>query len=325
MHFLKRFRMLEQMIITGANGQLGTELTSELRKRYGAANVIATDIRRPAVTDPDFRLLDVMDREALRALVADTHATTIYHLAAFLSASGEQRPLQAWDLNMQGLLNVLEVARETGCRVFWPSSIAVFGAHAPKTHCPQDTVTQPATVYGISKAAGENWCQYYHRTHGVDVRSIRYPGLISHTALPGGGTTDYAVDIFHHAVRGDAYTCFLDAGTVLPMMYMPDAVAGTIQLMEAPAVDINVRTAYNFAAFSVSPKQLAAAIQTHLPEFTWHCRPDFRQNIADTWPHHIEDDHARRDWGWEPRFQVGEMVREMLTALGAPDAPFYIK
>lgn len=313
--------MLEQIIITGANGQLGTELTSELRKRYGTSNVIATDIRLPAVADPDFRLLDVMDRGALRALAADTQATTIYHLAAFLSASGEQRPLQAWDLNMQGLLNVLEVARETGCRVFWPSSIAVFGTHAPKAHCPQDTVTQPTTVYGISKAAGENWCQYYHRTHGVDVRSIRYPGLISHTALPGGGTTDYAVDIFHHAIRGDSYICFLDADTVLPMMYMPDAVAGTIQLMEAPAGDISVRTAYNFAAFSVSPKQLAAAIQAHLPEFTWHCQPDFRQSIADSWPHHIEDDHARRDWGWAPRFGVGEMVRGMLTALRARIAP----
>lgn len=314
-------RMLEHIIVTGANGQLGTELTLELRKRYGATNVIATDIRQPAVTDPDFRLLDVMERQALRSLVAETRATAIYHLAAFLSASGEQHPLQAWDLNMQGLLNVLEVAKECGCRVFWPSSIAVFGMHAPKAHCPQDAVTQPTTVYGITKVAGENWCQYYHRTHGVDVRSIRYPGLISHTALPGGGTTDYAVDIFYHAVRGDTYTCFLEADTILPMMYMPDAVAGTLQLMETPAEKIHVRTAYNFAAFSVSPKQLAAAIQGYLPEFTWHCQPDFRQHIADSWPHHLEDSHARSDWGWKPRFHLQEMVREMLAALGNRIAP----
>lgn len=307
----------QQIIITGANGQLGTELTSALRTRYGSAHVVATDIRQPATADPHFRLLDVMDRQALRSLVADTHATAIYHLAAFLSATGEQRPLEAWDLNMQGLLNVLEIARETGCRVFWPSSIAVFGAHAPQPLCPQDTVTQPATVYGISKAAGENWCNYYHHMYGVDVRSIRYPGLISHTAMPGGGTTDYAVDIFHHAVRGEAYTCFLSADTVLPMMYMPDAVAGTLQLMEAPARSINVRTAYNFGAFSFTPKQLAAAIQEHLPGFTWHSQPDFRQRIAESWPQQIDDSHARSDWKWEPRYRLEDMVSEMLSALGA--------
>ncbi len=307
----------QQIIITGANGQLGTELTAALRARYGTDSVIATDIRQPAVAGTGFRLLDVMDIEALRALVTDTGAHTIYHLAAFLSASGEQRPQQAWDLNMQGLLNVLEVARETGCRVFWPSSIAVFGAHAPNTHCPQHTVTQPGTVYGISKVAGENWCQYYHHVHGVDVRSIRYPGLISHTALPGGGTTDYAVDIFHHAVRGEAYHCFLAAGTALPMMYMPDAVAGTLQLMEAPAEAINIRTAYNFAAFSFTPQQLAAAIQRHLPEFACLYEPDFRQRIADSWPQQIDDNQARSDWGWQPRYGLEEMVREMLAALTA--------
>ena len=305
----------QQVIITGANGQIGTELTAALRARYGAAQVIATDIRQPKAADPHFRQLDVMDRDALRSLVDETKATTIYHLAAFLSASGEQRPMQAWDLNMQGLLNVLEVARETGCRVFWPSSIAVFGAHAPKVGCPQDTVTQPSTVYGISKGAGENWCNYYHRVYGVDVRSIRYPGLISHTAMPGGGTTDYAVDIFHHAVRGEAYTCFLDADTALPMMYMPDAVAGTIQLMEAPAESIRVRTSYNFAAFSFTPKQLAVAIQKHLPAFTWRAQPDFRQQIAESWPQEIDDKSARNDWNWEPRYSLEDMVSEMLSAL----------
>lgn len=306
----------QQIIITGANGQLGTELTSALRARYGTANVIATDIRHPAV-ETNFQLLDVMDRDALRSLVTAKEATTIYHLAAFLSASGEQRPQQAWDLNMQGLLNVLEVARETGCRVFWPSSIAVFGAYAPKTNCPQNTVTQPSTVYGISKVAGENWCRYYHDVYGVDVRSIRYPGLISHTAMAGGGTTDYAVDIFHHAIRGEAYTCFLDADTILPMMYMPDAVAGTIRLMEAPSTAISIRTAYNFSAFSFSPKQLAATIQEHLPEFSWYSRPDFRQRIADSWPQQIDDRQARSDWGWKPRYQFEDMVGEMLSALGA--------
>ncbi|MEC3881778.1 NAD-dependent epimerase/dehydratase family protein [Parapedobacter sp. 10938] len=307
----------QQIIITGANGQLGTELTAALRLRHGAERVVATDIRQPATTDPNFRILDVMDRDALRSLVADTGATTLYHLAAFLSASGEQHPQQAWDLNMGGLLNVLEVARETGCRVFWPSSIAVFGVHAPQTACPQHAVTQPGTVYGISKVAGENWCNYYHDIYGVDVRSIRYPGLISHTALPGGGTTDYAVDIFHHAVRGDDYTCFLAADTTLPMMYMPDAVAGTIQLMEAPAEAIKVRTSYNFAAFSFHPEQLATAIQQHLPAFTWQSRPDFRQRIADSWPAEIDDRCARNDWGWQPRYPLEDMVQEMLTALTA--------
>ena len=311
----------QQVIITGANGQIGTELTSALRSRYGADRVMATDIRQPATADPYFHLLDVMDRDALRALVTDTGATVIYHLAAFLSASGEQRPMQAWDLNMQGLLNVLEVARETGCRVFWPSSIAVFGAHAPKVDCPQDTVTQPTTVYGISKGAGENWCSYYHRVYGVDVRSIRYPGLISHTAMPGGGTTDYAVDIFHHAVRGDAYTCFLKPDTVLPMMYMPDAVEGTIQLMEAPEASIRIRTAYNFAAFSFHPEQLAAAIRKHLPAFTWESRPDFRQQIADSWPQSIDDQCARNDWQWMPKYRLEDMVSEMLSALSAGTNP----
>ncbi len=307
----------QQIIVTGANGQLGTELTRALRLLYSTDSVTATDIREPETAAPNFQLLDVMDRAALRSMVVDRRATAIYHLAAFLSARGEQRPLQAWDLNMQGLLNVLDVARETGCRVFWPSSIAVFGANVPKTACPQDTVTQPSTVYGISKVAGENWCQYYYNAYGVDVRSIRYPGLISHSALPGGGTTDYAVDIFHHAARGETYTCFLDADTTLPMMYMPDAVAGTLQLMAAPAETITVRTAYNFAAFSFNPRQLATAIQKHLPEFTWQSQPDFRQRIADSWPQHIDDHVARRDWSWEPRYGFNDMVSEMLSSITA--------
>lgn|SRR5690606_6059564 len=316
--FWNRVRMQkQQIIITGAMGQLGTELTSALRARYGA-NVVATDIRQPATAGADFRLLDVMNIDALRSLVVETGATTIYHLAAYLSASGERRPREAWDLNMQGLLNVLEVARERQCRVFWPSSIAVFGENAPKTACPQNAVTRPSTVYGISKVAGEHWCNYYHHTFGVDVRSVRFPGLISHTALAGGGTTDYAVDIFHHAAKGEHYTCFLSADTTLPMMYMTDAVAGTIQLMEAPSHAIKVRTSYNFAAFSFSPKQLAKAIQRLLPQFTWQSQPDFRQRIADSWPHEIDDHCARSDWGWKPRYRLEDMVTEMLTALNAP-------
>lgn len=307
--------METKVIITGAGGQIGTELTAALRGRHGADNVIATDIRSMGDTTGEFRLLDVMDAIALRSLVQSTGATEIYHLAAYLSASGEKQPQRAWELNMRGLLNVLEVAREFGCRVFWPSSIAVFGDHVNKALCQQDSVTQPATVYGISKAAGENWCRYYYHTYGVDVRSLRYPGLISHTAMPGGGTTDYAVDIFHYAVRGADYTCFLDGNTVLPMMYMPDAVEGTIRLMETPAERLNIRTSYNFAAFSFSPFELAEAIRKQLPGFRMVCESDFRQAIADSWPQRIDDHRARLDWGWQQRYSLDGMVSDMLVHL----------
>lgn len=305
----------KKIMITGAGGQIGTELAIALRMRYGAAQVITTDIRPPAGADDNFRLLDVMDAQALGQLVKANGITEIHHLAAFLSASGEQQPLRAWELNMQGLLNVLEAARHFGCRVFWPSSIAVFGVHVDRAFCQQHSVSQPTTVYGISKAAGENWCQYYHRTYGVDVRSLRYPGLISHSAPPGGGTTDYAVDIFHYAVRGDRYTCFLDSRTTLPMMYMPDAVAGTIQLMEAPAQSLRVRTSYNFGALSFSPSDIARAIQMRMPDFRIDYRPDFRQRIADSWPQCFDDRHAREDWGWKASWSLDRMVDDMLINL----------
>ncbi len=307
--------MRNRIIITGAGGQIGTELTAALRARHGADSVIATDIRSIGDTTGEFRLLDVMDAGALRELTQDTGATEIYHLAAYLSASGEKQPHRAWELNMQGLLNVLESAREFGCRVFWPSSIAVFGDHVDKAQCLQDSVTQPTTVYGISKAAGENWCRYYHRSYGVDVRSLRYPGLISHTAMPGGGTTDYAVDIFHHAARGAHYACFLENDTVLPMMYMPDAVEGTIRLMECPAEQVAIRTSYNFAAFSFSPIELAEAIRRHRPDFDVRYEPDFRQAIAASWPQRLDDRCARLDWGWRPRYTLDDMVRDMLFHL----------
>ncbi len=304
-----------KILITGAGGQIGTELAIALRERYGAPHVITTDIRPPADADCNFRSLDVMDADGLAKLVEANGITEIYHLAAFLSANGEQQPLRAWDLNMQGLLNVLEVARQYGCRVFWPSSIAVFGVHVDREFCPQHSVTQPATVYGISKAAGENWCSYYHRTYGVDVRSLRYPGLISHSAPPGGGTTDYAVDIFHYAVRGERYTCFLDSRTVLPMMYMPAAVAGTIQLMEAPAQALRIRTSYNFGAFSFRPSDIVRAIQLRKPGFEVDYQPDFRQRIADSWPGCFDDRQAREDWGWKSAWSLDDMVDDMLTNL----------
>jgi len=320
--------MKRKILITGAGGQIGTELATALRVRYGAGAVIATDIRPlPDAGGPSL-LLNVMSADDLAGAVQYEGITEIYHLAAVLSATGEQRPLDAWELNMQGLLNVLEVARATKCRVFWPSSIAVFGVAADKAFCQQDSVTQPTTVYGISKAAGENWCQYYHKNYGVDVRSIRYPGLISHSAPPGGGTTDYAVDIFHHAARGEAYTCFLKGDTVLPMMYMPDAVAGTLQLMEAPAGSLSVRTAYSVAGFNFSPDQLAAAIRRYLPTFAMDYRPDFRQRIADSWPQRLDDARARSDWGWKPQFGLDDMVSNMLMhlteryrATGGPTLP----
>lgn len=308
--------MKRKILITGAGGQIGTELTQALRIRYGNDAVVATDIRPLPDADGRSLLLNVRSAGDVAEVVRNEGITEIYHLAAMLSAMGEQRPLDAWELNMQGLLNILEVARESRCRVFWPSSIAVFGFAADQACCLQDSVTQPATVYGISKAAGENWCQYYRKNYGVDVRSIRYPGLISHTAPPGGGTTDYAVDAFHYAVRGEAYTCFLREDAVLPMMYMPDAVAGTLQLMEAPADSLSVHTSYNFSAFDFSPSQLVAAIRRYLPAFAMEYRPDFRQRIADSWPHRVDDSRARNDWGWRPQYGLDEMVRDMLMYLG---------
>jgi nucleoside-diphosphate-sugar epimerase len=306
------------MLVTGALGQIGSELVQALRLRHGVEQVLATDIRQPANVEGPFHLLDVTDRAALMALVREEGITQIYHLAAILSARGEQNPTEAWDINMGSLLNVLEVARQAPLdQVFWPSSIAVFGPSAPKDGTPQQTITDPSTVYGISKLAGERWCAYYHRRYGVDVRSIRYPGLIGYQGLPGGGTTDYAVEIFHAALRQGHYTSFLAADTALPMLFMPDAIRGTIELMEAPSHQIQVRDAYNLQGLTFTPAELTQAIAAHRPGFHCDYAPDFRQAIADSWPSRLIDEAARHDWGWQPHYDLAGMTEMMLTEVAA--------
>lgn len=307
------------ILVIGACGQIGTELTAALRARFGENEVIATDIF--PLSDTPFNLrpylkLSVLDKIELHALILKEKITTIYHLAAVLSATGEKHPIAAWDLNMQGLLNVLEIAKSSGVKVFWPSSIAVFGTGSPRAFTPQHTITDPSTVYGISKNAGELWCKYYHDQYGVDVRCIRYPGLISYTALPGGGTTDYAVDIFHHALKHRHYTSYIKAHIALPMMYMADAVRATLELMAASAEKLTVRTGYNVQALSFTPQQLADEIAKHLPAFRIEYKPDARQQIAESWPMSVDDRHARRDWGWKPEYDLDATVREMLTNIG---------
>jgi nucleoside-diphosphate-sugar epimerase len=306
---------VNKILVIGASGQIGTELTLALRQKFGGEMVIAADLKREADllkgTGP-FLPLDIMDKEILRVQVRRNEVKTIYLLVAMLSAAGEKSPLLAWQLNMQSLIHTLEVAREEGVKkVFWPSSIAVFGADAPKENCPQEAYAAPATVYGISKLSGEQWCHYYFQRYGVDVRSIRYPGLISYKTLPGGGTTDYAIEIFHSAIRGETYSCFLREDQRLPMMYMDDAVRATIELMEAPASEITVRTSYNLAGISFTPAELAREIKRLIPGFTIEYEPDFRQTIADSWPESIDDQVAARDWGWKPAFDLRHMTEEM--------------
>jgi len=311
--------MKETILVTGACGQIGSELTLALRDQFGSGSVIATDIKKPEgdLADGPFELFDVLDRARLGELIQQYQPTQIYHLAAMLSATAERMPLKGWALNMDSLLYILEVAVEAEVkRVFFPSSIGAFGAHTPKEQTPQYTVMDPSTVYGISKLAGEGWCQYYHAKHGLDVRSLRYPGLISYKTLPGGGTTDYAIDIFYQAVEKGHYTSFLSRDTKLPMMYMPDAIAGTLQLMAAPADQITVRTSYNFAGFSFTPERLTHAIQKHIPSFKIDYDPDYRQAIADSWPSSIDDSFARKDWHWSPKFSVDDMVADMLNNIG---------
>src|SRR6186713_1730483 len=290
----------EKILVIGASGQIGVELTLALRKIYGNANVVASDLREqnPLLegTGP-YVSLDVMNKEMLHVQVIRQNFTQIYLLAAILSATGEKNPHLAWSLNMQSLLNVLDIAREEHLhKVYWPSSIAVFGPTSPKQNCPQQTIIEPTTVYGISKYAGEFWCNYYFQRYGVDVRSIRYPGLISYKSAPGGGTTDYAIEIFHEALEEKKYECFLEENTYLPMMYMPDAIKATIELMEAPAEKIRIRTSYNVAAMSFSPADIAAEIAKHLPGFAISYKPDYRQQIANSWPQSIDDSVARADW-----------------------------
>ena len=310
--------MNPRILIIGANGQIGTDLGCALTARYGAGAVVLSDIAAPAASVPagmSHHILDATDSDALQRLVVQQGVTQIYLLAAALSARGEQHPAWAWDLNMRSLLNVLELARQYRMRVFWPSSIAAFGPGSPKVHTPQHCVMDPGTVYGVSKLAGEGWCAWYHRVHGVDVRSLRYPGLISWKTAPGGGTTDYAIEIFHAALRQCHYTSFLAPHTALPMMYMPDAIRATLELMDAPAHCVQERHSYNLAALSFTPAQLAEAIARQVPGFSVDYAPDYRQAIADGWPQSIDDSVARADWGWAPQFDLDAMVADMLAHL----------
>lgn len=309
----------DTLLVIGACGQIGVELTAALRRVYGDRYVIAADLKAPTaalLAEGPYEQLDVLNRCALSALIARRDVTQVYLLAAMLSATGEQHPEKAWQLNTQSLLNILDIAREKRlAKVFFPSSVAVFGADAPRRACPQQTSLSPTTVYGISKAAGENWCSYYWKKHGVDVRSLRYPGLISHEAQPGGGTTDYAVEIFHHALTRGHYSCYLGRDTYLPMMYMPDAIRATMELMAAPSARLSVRSSYNLAAMSFSPMELARTIDQYLPGFTIQFELDYRQAIADSWPQSIDDSAAHRDWEWEYEYGLSATVRDMLLHL----------
>ncbi|MGN6543326.1 MAG: NAD-dependent epimerase/dehydratase family protein [Ginsengibacter sp.] len=309
----------DKILVIGACGQIGVELTLELRKIYGGANVVASDLRAENEllkgTGP-YVSLDVMNKEMLHVQVIRQNITQIYLLAAILSATGEKNPNLAWHLNTQSLLNVLEIAKDENVRkVYWPSSIAVFGPTSPKINCPQKTVIEPTTVYGISKFAGEFWCNYFNHRYDIDVRSLRYPGLISYKSEPGGGTTDYAVEIFHDALEEDHFTCFLKEDTYLPMMYMPDAIRATIELMESPVEKISVRTSYNIHGMSFSPKEIAAEIKKHIPDFSITYEPDYRQQIAESWPQSIDDSVARNDWNWKPKYDLATMTADMIENL----------
>ncbi len=308
--------MTDKIIVLGASGQIGTELTMELRSKFGNDNVIATDIKNAAdevMQSGPFEYLDAMNFKGLAEIIDKYKVTQIYHLVALLSATGEKNPQFAWNLNMGSLLGVFDTALAHGVKkIFWPSSIAVFGPTTPKLNVPQHTVIEPSTVYGISKLAGEGWCNYYFNKKGLDIRSIRYPGLIGYKSAPGGGTTDYAVEIFYEAKRKKEYTCFLSENTRLPMMYMNDAIKATLQLMEAPAENISIRTAYNINGIDFTPKELAGSIQQFIPDFKINYAPDFRQTIADTWPGSIDGAYALKDWNWKPDYDLNNMVKDML-------------
>ncbi len=311
--------MPKKILILGACGQIGTELTLALRSRHGSDSVIASDIREgqdELMESGPFVILDATDKTAVEEILEANEVSEVYLMAAMLSATAERNPSRAWALNMNSLLNVLELAAAKKFdKLFWPSSIAVFGPTTPRVNTPQSTIMEPTTVYGISKLAGEGWCAYYHRKFGVDVRSIRYPGLISWKAEPGGGTTDYAVEIYHDALKKGAYECFVKEDTRLPMMYMDDAIEATLKLMEAPASRLTVRTSYNLGAMSFTPAQMAGSIRAQIPDFQISYAPDYRQQIAETWPESIDDSKAREDWGWEPSYGLEETTREMLHHL----------
>jgi len=312
--------MSEKVLVIGANGQIGTELVTALRNKYGAEQVIASDINNPTYAirhSGPYEYANVLDKENLHHIFNKHQPTQVYLLAAILSATGEQKPKLAWDLNMNGLIHVLDLAVEFNVsKVFWPSSIAVFGPNSPKQNTPQYCVMDPNTVYGFSKLAGERWCEYYHAKYGLDVRSIRYPGLISWKANPGGGTTDYAVHIFHEALQSGTYQSFLSANTALPMMYMDDAIRATLTLMDAPAERLTIRSSYNLGGISFTPETLATEIKQHMPEFTLtYAENDPRQAIADSWPQSIDDTYAQTDWDWNPEYDIQRLTSEMLKNL----------
>lgn len=311
--------MQTKILIIGACGQIGTELTAKLRSTYGVENVVASDIRKlenDVVKNGIFEVVNALDYNQIEHLIDKYQITDVYLMAALLSATAEKNPAFAWDLNMNSLFHVLNLAKAGKIqKIFWPSSIAVFGPTTPRDNTPQYTVMEPTTVYGISKQTGERWCEYYHNQYGVDVRSIRYPGLISWSTEAGGGTTDYAVDIFHKAITNGTFECFLNDRSTLPMMYMDDAIKATIQIMQAPSEQIKIRSSYNLAAMSFTPNELAEEIKKHYPDFTITYNPDFRQKIADSWPASINDTAARQDWNWKNDFDLESMTTEMFSNL----------
>ncbi|MDQ3051803.1 MAG: NAD-dependent epimerase/dehydratase family protein [Bacteroidota bacterium] len=309
----------DTVLVLGAAGQIGTDLVMRLRSEMNPSQVIATDVKELKgelrESGPGF-VVDVLDFNAVAKLMKQHEVTEVYLLAALLSATAEQNPKLAWKLNMEGLFNVLDIARENSAlKIFWPSSIAVFGPTTPRFNTPQHTIMEPSTVYGVSKQAGERWCEYYNHKFNVDVRSLRYPGLISYKSMPGGGTTDYAVDIYHKALEGGSYECFLRKDSALPMMYMPDALDATIDLMRTPYDAVKIRSSYNVSGMSFSPEEIAAEIRKHIPEFTITYKPDFRQAIADSWPASIDDKEAREQWGWKEKFDLASMTSDMLMQL----------
>jgi nucleoside-diphosphate-sugar epimerase len=312
--------MKDKILIIGATGQIGTELTFRLRETYGNDAVIASDIKELNSQELDhfgpYESLNILDKSRLSEIIKKHNITQVYLLAALLSATAEKNPMFAWQLNMEGLFNILELAAEKIIKkVYWPSSIAVFGPTTPRVGTPQYTIMEPSTVYGISKQAGERWCEWYFHKHGVDVRSLRYPGLIGYKSAPGGGTTDYAVHIFHEAIKNSSYDCFLKEDTILPMMYMPDAIDATVKIMEAPADQIKIRSSYNLAGISFSPKEIVEEIKRFIPEFKISYNPDYRQAIADSWPQSIDDAYARKDWGWKHSYDLRAMSNDMFMHL----------
>jgi len=311
--------MSSKILIIGACGQIGSELTYKLREIHGESNVIASDIntrKLDLVNSGPFEIIDAKNFNAIKDCCKHHNIDTIYLMAALLSATGEKYPMEAWDLNMNSLFHVLNLAKEGVIqKIFWPSSIAVFGPTTPRKETPQHTICEPTTVYGITKQVGERWCEYYFNKYGVDVRSIRYPGIISHKTLPGGGTTDYAVEIYHEAIKNGKYDCFLSENTSLPMMFMDDAIKATVDLMKASAHDLTIRSSYNLSAISFTPKDIYQSIKSYLPDFDITYSPDFRQNIADSWPSSIDDSVARSDWNWKHSFNLDTMTEEMLKQL----------